>query len=319
MSVYDGDGQRGPDEPADPAEPDELGAHVSAAGGVENAPARAREIDAAVLQLFTKQAQRWLEPELTEERARAFRAERGARGIRVAAAHDSYLINLASPDGVLRARSLECFAGELRRSAALGLDFVVTHPGNATDGDVASAIARNAEGIALALEAVPGTLRVLLELTAGAGRCLGGTFEELAAILEAVPAPQRARMGVCVDSCHAHVGAYDLAGDFDGVWSAFDDALGMERLELFHLNDSKSPRGSRWDRHQHIGQGSLGLEPFRRIMTEDRFRAVPKLLETPKEPDPVASDRMNLETLRRLRREGTGKPDRRRRGRSAGS
>jgi deoxyribonuclease IV len=113
------------------------------------------------------------------------------------------------------------------------------------------------------------------------------------------------------------VGAYDLVDDFDGVWRAFDDALGMDRLRLLHLNDSKSPKGSRWDRHQHIGEGSLGLEPFRRLVTEDRFRRVPKLLETPKEPDPPTQDRRNLATLRRLRREGLGQPPARpRRGRA---
>src|SRR5688572_21530650 len=115
-------------------------------------------------------------------------------------------------------------------------------------------------------------------------------------------------MGVCVDSCHAYVGAYDLVDDFDGVWSAFGDVLGMDRLRLLHLNDSKSAKGSRWDRHQHIGEGTLGLAPFRRLMTEDRFRGVPKLLETPKESDPLELDRKNLGTLRRLRREGTGAP-----------
>jgi deoxyribonuclease-4 len=297
---------------------DELGAHVSVAGGVERAPGRARELDAVVLQLFTKQAQRWHEPELSDERTRAFHAERATYAVRMAAAHDSYLINLASPDAALRARSLECFLGELRRSTALGLDYVVTHPGNATDGDVASGLARNAEAIGLALEAVPGPIHVLLELTAGAGSCLGGTFEELAAILEAVPEPHRSRMGVCFDSCHAYVGAYDLVGDFDGVWRAFGDIVGMDRLRLLHLNDSKSARGSRWDRHQNIGEGSLGLEPFRRLVSEDRFAGIPKLLETPKEPDPLVADRKNLETLRRLRREGAGAPAPRRRRARAG-
>lgn len=285
---------------------DEIGAHVSVAGGVQNAPGRAAQLHAVVLQLFTKQAQRWHEPELGDERVLAFHAERAAHGIHVAAAHDSYLINLASPDAPLRARSLACFIGELQRSTALGLDWVVTHPGNATDGDAASAIVRNAEALGLALEAVPGPVRVLLELTAGAGSALGGTFEELAAIRAGVPEPHRSRVGVCVDSCHAHVGAYDLVGDFDGVWRAFGDALGMERLELLHLNDSKSAQGSRWDRHQHIGEGSLGLEPFRRLVTEDRFASVPKLIETPKEPNPLALDLKNLATLRRLRAEGLG-------------
>ena len=286
--------------------PDELGAHVSAAGGVANAPGRAAELGAVVLQLFTKQAQRWKEPELSPEAAAAFLAERAAHRVVAAAAHDSYLINLASPDPALRARSLDSFTRELERSRALGLDFVVTHPGNATDRDVPSGIARNAEAIGLALEAVPGELLVLLELTAGAGSCLGATFEELAALLERIPEPLRARVGVCVDTCHAYVSGYDLVEDFDGVWAAFDGALGMDRLKLLHLNDSKGTQGSRLDRHQHIGEGTLGLEPFRRLVTEDRFRAVPKLLETPKEPDHPAQDLKNLATLRRLRREGRG-------------
>ena len=158
--------------------PDELGAHVSAAGGVPNAPGRARELDASVLQLFTKMAQRWKEPDLAPEITAAFRTEREAHGVRVAAAHDSYLINLASPDPALRARSLDSFVKELERSRALGLEYVVTHPGAATDGDAASGLARNAEAIGLALEAVPDGPTILLELTAGAGTCLGGTFEE---------------------------------------------------------------------------------------------------------------------------------------------
>ena len=149
---------------------------------------------------------------------------------------------------------------------------------------------------------------MLLELTSGAGSSLGSTFEELAAIIEAVPEPHRSKLGICFDSCHAHVGAYDLVDDFDGVWRAFDDVLGLDRISLLRLNDVKTPRASRRDRHDHIGAGHLGLEPFRRLVTEDRFRAVPKLLETPKEKDPVAMDRMNLDTLRRLRREGRGEP-----------
>jgi deoxyribonuclease-4 len=290
--------------------PDELGAHVSASGGVDRAPGRAVEIGAAVLQLFTKQAQRWREPALAPEVVAAFRAEIAAHGIASATAHDSYLINLASPDPVLRARSLDSFTCELERSRELGLDFVVTHPGSATDGDVASGLARNAEAIGLALEAVPGAPMVLLELTAGAGSCLGGTFEELAAILQAIPEPHRSVVGVCVDSCHAHVGAYDLVEDFDGTWTAFDDILGMARLRLLHLNDARAAHGSHLDRHEHIGEGSLGLEPFQRFVTEDRFAAVPKLLETPKKPDPPAQDLKNLATLRRLRKEGRGERSR---------
>jgi deoxyribonuclease-4 len=283
---------------------DELGAHVSTAGGVENAPERARRIGSVCLQLFTKQPSRWAEPELTGERRDAFLAARKTQQVRVAGAHDAYLINLASPDPVLHARSCRSFEEELRRAVALELDFLVTHPGNATDGDYPSGLARNADALTRALEDVPGRTRVLLELTAGGGTTLGGSFEDLAAILGRVPAALGARMGVCVDTCHAWSAGYDLDGDYGAVWSEFDDRLGLDRLGLFHLNDSKTPFASRRDRHEHIGKGSLGVEPFRKLLLDERFRDVPKLLETPKGNDVVKSDRRNLRVLRALRRAG---------------
>lgn len=280
---------------------DELGAHVSSAGGVQNAPERAREIESVCLQLFTKQPSRWAEPSLDAATTSAFREEASKREISIAVAHDSYLINLSSPTPALWERSYDSFEGELRRGAALGLDYVVTHPGNATDGDTASGLKRNAEGVARALEAVPDGPTVLLELTAGSGSSVGSSFENLAAIREGVPEELRDRVAICVDTCHAYSAGYDLVEDFEGVWARFDDVLGLACLRLFHLNDSRNPFGSRKDRHEHIGQGSLGEEPFRRIMTDDRFRAIPKLLETPKEDDPVTNDLRNLRLLRSFR------------------
>ncbi len=280
---------------------DELGAHVSTAGGVEHAPERARDIGSVTLQLFTKQPNRWAEPEIDPDRAAAFASERAGRRIRVAGSHDSYLINLASPDDGLRARSLDSFRKELARCRALGLDFLVTHPGNATDGDAASGIERNAEAVGRALEAVPGPTRVLLEITAGSGTSVGGSFEDLAAILGRIPEGVRGRVGICFDTCHAYSAGYDLVGDYDGVWARFDDLIGLERLGLFHLNDSKHPFGSRKDRHEHVGLGSLGDAPFRRIMTDDRFTTTPKVLETPKGDDMVTFDRRNLARLRSYR------------------
>lgn len=284
------------------ADDDELGAHVSAEGGVEQAPARARAIRSACLQLFTKQPNRWAEPNLTEAAAAAFREARERHGIRVAGAHDSYLINLSSPDRTLWNRSLASFEAELRRCHALGLDFLVTHPGNATDGRTEAGIRHNAEGVALALEAVgDGPTRVLLELTAGSGTSVGGSFENLAAILAEVPASMRDRVGVCVDTCHAYAAGYDLVGDYDGVWDAFARTVGWDRLGLLHLNDSKHPLASRKDRHEALGEGTLGPEPFRRIMLDPRLGEVPKILETPKGDDPVAADLANLGLLRGFR------------------
>jgi deoxyribonuclease-4 len=277
---------------------DELGAHVSVEGGVWNAPARARAIGAANLQLFTKQPSRWAEPKVDGEAVARFRAERRAHRIRVAGAHDSYLINLSSPDPRLWKRSVTSFRRELERCVALGLDFLVTHPGNAVDGDIEAGLARNAEGIGRVLEAVSGPTRVLLELTAGAGTSVGGSFEHLAAIRDALLPAQRERVGVCVDTCHAYAAGYDLVGDYDGVWRKFDELLGRDTLGLLHLNDSKHPLGSHRDRHANLGEGTLGPAPFRRIMTDEGLRSVPKILETPKDDD---GDRVNLAFLRSCR------------------
>jgi deoxyribonuclease IV len=286
---------------------DELGAHISSAGGVERAPARAREIGAASLQLFTKQANRWAEPEIPPERARAWEVARSEAGVVTAGAHDSYLINLASPDPVLWDRSLDSFTRELTRCADLGLAFLVTHPGNATDGDPVRGIEANARGITEALRAAPdGPTRVLLEITAGAGTSVGGSFEDLRAILDQIPSDLQPRMGVCFDTCHAFSAGYDLVGDYEGVWAAFEDTLGVSSLGLFHLNDSKHPLGSHKDRHEHIGKGTLGEAPFQKLMTDVRFAAVPKVLETPKGDDMVTLDRQNLARLRSYRQAGTG-------------
>lgn len=284
---------------------DELGAHVSAQGGVEHAPARARAIESACLQLFTKQPSRWAEPRIDAATAERFRQARSDEGVTVAGAHDSYLINLSSPDRALWTRSVACFRGELERCAALGLDFLVTHPGNATDGDLDAGLRRNARGVVEALDAAgDGPTRVLLELTAGSGTSVGGSFERLAAILDDLPASVRDRVGVCVDTCHAYSAGYDWVGDYDGVWRAFERCLGWNDLGLLHLNDSKHPLGSRKDRHETLGQGTLGAEPFRRIMLDPRLAGVPKILETPKGDDPVASDLANLGLLRGFRNGG---------------
>lgn len=278
-----------------------LGAHVSVAGGVDRAPGRAAEIGAAVFQIFTKQPNRWADPRVADERAAAFRAEAARTGATCTVSHDSYLINLASPAADLWRRSADSFRRELERAALLGLDAVVTHPGNATDGDRASGIERNVAGVAEALAAVSPGPRVLLELTSGSGTSVGGTFEELASIIEGIPEPHRARVGVCFDTCHAWVAGLDLRDDFDGVWMRADDTFGLHRIEAFHLNDAKAPFGSHLDRHQHIGEGTMGIEPFRRLMNDERFREVPKILETPKGDDGVSADRANLAVLRGLR------------------
>ena len=269
-----------------------------------HAPARAREIGAATLQLFTKQPNRWAEPTIDASTGETFRSARDSHRIAVAVAHDSYLINLSSPDPGLWARSRGCFAGELERCAALGLDFLVTHPGNATDGDLDEGVARNARGIAEAMEKVgEGSPRVLLELTAGSGTSVGGTFERLAQIIDRLPGALAGRVGVCVDTCHAYAAGYDLVSGYEDVWAEYARWHPWERLGLIHVNDSKHPLGSHKDRHETLGEGTLGPEPFRRLMLDERLRGVPKILETPKGDDPAGADRANLAFLRAFRGE----------------
>lgn len=282
---------------------DELGAHVSARGGIDQAPARAKRLDARVLQLFTKQPNRWAEPAVAPEMAAAFRRAREEQGVEWCVSHDSYLINLASPDPALWRRSQKSFQAELERCAALGIEAVVTHPGNATDKDVERGIAANALGLTESIRAVPGP-RVLLELTAGSGTSIGATFENLAAIRSALPDDVRSRVGVCVDTCHAYAGGYDLVDDYDGVWAAYEAVLPLATLELFHLNDSQHPLGSHKDRHAGIGEGTLGPGPFDALMNDARFTGVPKILETPKGDDEVTLDRRNLALLRAFRPAG---------------
>jgi deoxyribonuclease-4 len=274
-----------------------LGAHVSAAGGVPEAPARAAILNATAIQLFTKMASRWAERDCADDECTSFRERLAATAVTSTMAHDSYLINLASPDPVLRARSLASFITELRRCGALGLDFLVSHPGNYMDEREAG-IVRNADAISEALAAVPGRTILCLETTAGTGTSLGATFGELAEIIERIDPASRDRVGICLDTCHVYSAGYDLVNDYEGVLARLDDAMGLARLRVMHLNDSKTPFASRRDRHELIAEGSLGEAPFRRIMTDERLVRVPKVIETPKLDDATATDTRMLERLR---------------------
>lgn len=281
---------------------DELGAHVSSAGGVQNSPGRAALLDANVLACFTKMASRWAEPIISEETADAFKHNCHEHQIWFAAAHDSYLINLATANTVLFERSFQSFVAELARSTQLGLHAVVTHPGNATDGDVARGLHQNAIAVQRALDKTPGTIKVLFETTAGAGTALGARFEQLAELLHMMESNHGERLGICVDTCHLWAAGYDLRTHYDGVLEQLAQTVGLQRIQLFHLNDSLGALGSRRDRHAHIGAGLLGLEVFDQLLNDVRFAKVPKVIETPKDDDVVAADRRNLGVLRSLRR-----------------
>jgi deoxyribonuclease-4 len=254
-------------------------------------------IGASAVQVFTKTPNQWREPDIEPEVAEAFRGALAQSGIARIVAHDSYLINLASPDRALRARSEASFQAELTRCERLGIPYVVSHPGNFID-DRASGLARNAESYTRCLEAVPGSVGVLLETTAGTGSSLGSTFEELAALRGAIGRGVRRRVAFCADTCHLYSAGYDLRRDFDGVWRRWEEVIGLADLKVLHLNDSKTPFESRRDRHELIGEGSLGAEPFRRIMRDPRFAGVAKILETPKGDDEFTMDRRMLRRLR---------------------
>ena len=281
--------------------PDEIGAHVSNAGGVQNAPGRAAERNSVVLQMFTKMASRWAEPEITADIADRFLAECATHRISFTASHDSYLINLASRDAVLFERSCLSFRKELERCRILKLDALVTHPGYAMGAEVDRALAQNAEAAGAAMEEIGGTTTGLFEATAGCGTALGAKFTELAELIRRIGPALSDRVGVCIDTCHLWAAGYDLVNHYDDVFAEFDDVVGLDRIRLFHLNDSVGALGSRRDRHAHVGEGALGPRPFQRLMNDERFAAVPKLIETPKDDDVLATDLENLARLRSYR------------------
>ncbi len=280
-----------------------LGAHVSSQGGVAMAPARGGSLRATAIQLFTKTPSQWRERVLARDQIERFREEVARHRLEAVVSHDSYLINLASPDPELRARSIESFQKELERSRALGLRAVVSHPGNYMD-DRAAGLERNAVGYAQALQSVPGDVEVWIEGTAGSGTALGARFEELRDLRNALPDQIRTRVGFCLDTAHLHAVGYDLAR-VDSVWEEFDRVIGFELLKCLHLNDSRAARGSRVDRHEWISEGQIGPEPFRRIMRDARLAGVVKIIETPKRDDPLRHDRRMLRRLRAYARGNT--------------
>ncbi len=279
-----------------------FGAHMSIAGGCHNAVAAAKTHGCQALQLFTKNSNQWSARDLTGDDVTAFRTALRGSGVRRTAAHDSYLINLASPDEALRRRSLEAFADELQRAERLGLDYLVTHPGAHVDSGEEAGLARVATALDEVHARCPGfKVKVLLETTAGQGSSLGHRFEHLARILSLVADPER--LGVCLDTCHVFAAGYALApeAEYRATFKEFDKLIGLRRLLAFHVNDSQKAFGSRVDRHAAIGRGEMGPEPFRLLVNDPRFRNRPMILETPKEDaDGNAMDAVNLAALRGL-------------------
>ena len=266
-----------------------FGAHVSAAGGVENAPRNARAIGATAFALFTKNQRQWSAPALTAEQVAAFRAACDECGYAPAQIlpHDSYLINLGHPDDEALEKSRRAFEEEMARCEALGLDRLNFHPGSHVRQGVEAGVERIAEHLNAILRPEQSTT-VLLETMAGKGSEVGGSFAELRAILDRVRLPEK--LGVCLDTCHVHDAGYDICGDLDGVLEEFDRVVGLERLRAVHLNDSKNPLGSRKDRHEKLGLGTIGLEALARVVNHPALRGLPFYLETPNDLDGYARE-----------------------------
>jgi deoxyribonuclease-4 len=275
---------------------------MSVAGGLPLALERGHALGCGAVQIFVKNQRQWAAPPLGDAEARAFRAARRATGNPAVFAHGSYLVNLASPVPEAWRRAVDAFTDELERAEALGLDCVAIHPGSHLGAGVPAGLARVAAGVREALRRTRGCrVRIALENTAGAGGTLGRTFVELGAMLD--QAGRARRLGVCVDTCHLFAAGYDIRTEpgYRAAMAECAAAVGLERVLAFHLNDARAPLGSGLDRHEHIGRGALGLAPFRFLLGDARFCAVPKVLETPKEPEPAA-DRRNLAVLRGLGR-----------------
>jgi deoxyribonuclease-4 len=281
---------------------DGLGAHLSIAGGLWRALERGRALDCDAVQIFLKNQRQWAAPPLEEAEVRAFRAARRTTGIGPVFAHASYLVNLAAPAAPAWRRAVDAFTDELERAEALGLDFVVIHPGSPLEPDRRAGLERVVAALDEVTRRTAGArVRIALENTAGAGHALGRTFAELGAMVRGAARPER--LGVCVDTCHLWAAGYDVrtAAGWEQAVAECAAQVGLERVLAFHVNDARAARGSGLDRHEHIGRGHLGLGTFRRLVNDPRFEGVPKVLETPKEPEPLA-DRRNLACLRRLLR-----------------
>jgi len=286
-----------------------LGAHLSTAGGLHNALQSARAYGFNVVALFVRSPRQWKAAPLSNDAVAVFKKTRKQCGIQTVVAHANYLFNLAG-DSAIRAKSVEGLADELGRCAALGIEYLVLHPGSYPD--TAKGIERIAEGLEEAMAAVPRKrVKLLVEGTAGQGSTIGYRFEHLTQILERVANP--ARYGVCLDTCHLFAAGYDIRSPaaWEKTMDAFDRVVGLNRLQAFHCNDSLKPFGSRRDRHAHIGEGELGRAAFGNVVNDPRLASVPLILETPKgkrEKDGRDWDEVNAAALRDLAKRKHARP-----------
>ncbi|MEI8355662.1 MAG: deoxyribonuclease IV [Deltaproteobacteria bacterium] len=279
---------------------DWLGAHISIAGGLHNAIDRGIKAGCGVIQIFTQNANQWKGKPVSDAEAALFREKCHGSGLHEVISHDIYLVNLAAPDGETRDKSLAAFQAEMERCERLGIKRVIMHPGAHVGDGEEEGLRRVAAAFDLLFSRVElFTGKILLETTAGQGTNLGFRFEHLREIIDRSAYPDR--FGVCLDTCHIFAAGYDITTEtgYQQVFSEFDRIVGLERLQAFHLNDSKKGLNSHVDRHEHIGKGCLGLSGFKFLMNDRRFDQIPKILETPK-GDSEEMDTINLKILRDL-------------------
>lgn len=277
-----------------------LGSHMSIAGGVQNALFQGKDVGCETIQLFTKSSRQWAAKPLSEEEILRFRAAKAETGITTVIAHDSYLYNFAASDDALRKKSVAGLIDEMQRCEALGVAYLIAHPGAHVGAGEQAGIKTIAKSIDEMQTACPGfTTLFTIEITAGQGSNLGYTFTQVRQMIDALKAPDRVR--VCFDTEHAFAAGYDLRDKegYDRTFHEFDEEIGLDRLVAFHLNDAKKDLGCRVDRHEHIGKGFLGVEAFRLLLNDQRFWGLPMCLETPKSAD-CHEDRENLALLRSL-------------------
>ncbi|MCG3206672.1 MAG: putative endonuclease 4 [Anaerolineae bacterium] len=275
-----------------------LGAHLSTAGGVDKSFDRAIELDCTAFQIFTKSNRQWNAKPLSADEVARYHQRQQETGIAPVVCHASYLLNLGTPDDALWHKSIDALVQELERCELLKIPQLVLHPGAHVKSGVEAGLARVAAGLDIVHNRLPDVqVKVALEITAGQGTTLGSTFEEIAAIINACQ--QNERLAVCFDTCHALAAGYEFRTpeSYQAVISQFEQVIGLERLKVVHVNDSQKDLGSHVDRHDHIGDGCIGLEPFGYFLNDARLQEVPFLLETPVEDDPDDNQR-NLAKLR---------------------
>ncbi len=275
-----------------------IGSHTSTAGGVSLAAERAHALGSNTFQIFSASPRMWKAAPIDSQEARRMRALREQHDLHPLAIHGSYLINLAAADALIRSRSIEAFRGELERALALDAEFVVIHPGSGGQGDRREALVRFITGLEQAAGGLKlGRLRVLIENTAGGGGCLGCDFEEIRTILRFT---RDILLGCCIDVAHCYQAGFDVstAEGLEATLKRIDEAIGLDAVRVIHTNDSRTPLGSRADRHENIGKGGIDLEGFRRIVNHPRLKEKPFILETP--IDEEGDDARNLAAIRRL-------------------